>query len=169
MRTVLRGGSVVAGALLAAALLLGGGGSRVWAAGQEQGSRGSEAELERQVRKLQEQIERLQRELERLQAATRGPGATSLREIERRIEALARDLERLRVGAAAEVRAEESKYGFGPAASKVYRTRRGLSVGGYGEMLYQGFDSRRDDGTRSNKSETLDSLRAVFYFGYKFN
>lgn len=126
--------------------------------------------LEEQVRELEKQIEALKREVERLRAAG-GAGAADerLREIERRIEALARDLEQLRLGEAAEVKAEQSIYGFGPAASKVYRVKRGLSVGGYGEMLYQRFDDDRDDGAPSGRSDTLDFQRAVLYFGYKFS
>ena len=72
------------------------------------------------------------------------------------------------IGEAA-VEATESEHGFGPAASKVYRKNQGLSIGGYGEMLYQGFDSTRDDGTASGKTNQLDFVRAITYFGYKFN
>jgi hypothetical protein len=65
--------------------------------------------------------------------------------------------------------ADESQYGLGPAASKIYRTDRGLSIGGYGELLYQKFDSERDNGTDSGRTDTFDLLRGVLYFGYKFN
>jgi hypothetical protein len=54
----------------------------------------------------------------------------------------------------------ESRYGLGPAASKVYGIEQGLSVGGYGEFLYE----NRDGGV-----DRLDALRAVLYFGYKFD
>ena len=56
----------------------------------------------------------------------------------------------------------ESKHGLGPAASKIYETDHGISIGGYGEALYQNFD----DG---DKTDQFDMLRAVLYFGYKFN
>ncbi len=128
-------------------------------------------DLERQLRNLEKQIEDLQRELERLRSASGAVGASESRlsEIERRIEALGRDLEALRVGQAAEVKAEGSVYGFGPAASKVYKVKRGLSVGGYGEMLYQNLASERDDGAAVATKDSADFLRAVLYFGYKFS
>lgn len=131
----------------------------------------SEQGLERRVDDLEEKIDQLRRELERLRGSGAGGGVDSatLAELGRRIEVLTRDLERLRIGEAAEVSVDTSKHGFGPAASKIYGTKKGLSVGGYGEMLYQAPASRRDDGSRSNRSETLDFLRAVLYFGYKFN
>ena len=91
-----------------------------------------------------------------------------LDEIERRIEILAVELETLRIGEAA-VKAVESVYGLGPAASKVYRVDKGVSIGGYGEMLYQNFSSTLEDGTPNSKTDELDYLRAVVYFGYKFN
>ncbi len=55
----------------------------------------------------------------------------------------------------------ESRHGLGPAASKVYDADEGLSIGGYGEALYQVRNGRAAD--------ELDLLRAVFYFGYRFS
>src|SRR5207245_2492385 len=57
---------------------------------------------------------------------------------------------------------------FGPAASKVYGAKGGVSIGGYGEMLYQNFHSRADDGRPSGAIDTADLERAVLYFGYKW-
>jgi len=91
-----------------------------------------------------------------------------LEEIERRIEILAGEVEALRIGRAA-VSADESNYGLGPAASKIYRTERGVSIGGYGEMLYSHFDSTTEGGAASDKTDQFDFLRAVIYVGYKFN
>lgn len=91
-----------------------------------------------------------------------------LEEIERRIEILAGEVEALRIGRAA-VSADESVYGLGPAASKIYRTERGVSIGGYGEMLYSHFDSTIEGGAPSDKIDQFDFLRAVMYVGYKFN
>lgn len=97
------------------------------------------------------------------------PGTDArLAELERRLDLLAGELERMDLGEAA-AEATTGEKGFGPAASKIYRTERGLSVGGYGEMLYQSPSSERDDGTPSGGQDQLDFLRAVFYFGYKFN
>lgn len=96
------------------------------------------------------------------------PPAATLDELSRRIDLLAAELERLQLGETA-AEADVAERGLGPAASKIYRTGRGLSVGGYGEMLYQNFDSTRDDGTPSGSTDELDLLRGVLYFGYKFN
>jgi len=101
--------------------------------------------------------------------------AGRLEELERRLDLLAAELERVGLGgaaagqAAAASPAEGGEFGFAPAASKVYRTEQGLSIGGYGEMLYEGFESERDDGTPSGTQDQLDFLRAIVYFGYKFN
>jgi hypothetical protein len=59
--------------------------------------------------------------------------------------------------------------GLGPAASKVYGARDGVSIGGYGEALYEAFASERDDGTSSGKIDQADFLRGVFYIGSKFD
>ncbi len=59
--------------------------------------------------------------------------------------------------------------GLAPAASKIYSTEQGFSIGGYGEGLYSNFDSTRDDGSPSGKSDTADFLRLVTYLGYKFD
>jgi len=91
-----------------------------------------------------------------------------LEEIERKIDVLAGEVEREELGEAAAT-ADQSDYGYGPAASKVYRTGQGLSVGGYGEMLYEGYDATLDDGTAAGKTDQLDFLRAIVYVGYKWN
>ncbi len=57
----------------------------------------------------------------------------------------------------------ESIHGMGPAASKVYNKDQGLSIGGYGEVLYQNYNGSDTDAT-----DTFDMLRAILYFGYKF-
>jgi hypothetical protein len=96
-------------------------------------------------------------------------GADSMiAELSRRIDLLAAELERERLGAAATV-ADRAERGLGPAASKVYRADHGVSVGGYGEMLYENFAAERDDDAAAARSDRLDFLRAVLYVGYKFS
>jgi hypothetical protein len=58
----------------------------------------------------------------------------------------------------------DSVYGMGPAASKVYNQDQGLSIGGYGEVLYE-----NHNGSDNTKNDQFDMLRAILYFGYKFN
>jgi hypothetical protein len=88
-------------------------------------------------------------------------------ELERQVQVLASEVERLKIGEAA-IEADTVKYGMGPAASKVYRGH-GISLGGYGEVQYNNFAGKDDQGNPSGKRDTIDTLRAVLYTGYKFN
>ncbi len=82
--------------------------------------------------------------------------------LEQQVQALTGELERDLFG---DVIPElgESIHGMGPAASKVYNKEQGLSIGGYGEILYQNYNGRD-----INKTDEFDMLRAILYFGYKF-
>ncbi|HKI02314.1 MAG TPA: hypothetical protein VKK31_10055 [Thermoanaerobaculia bacterium] len=116
---------------------------------------------EERVRDLERQVEQLKAETAAMKGGgEQGSDAGRITELERRLEVLAGEIEKMKIGEAA-VSAEASENGFGPAASKVYRSERGLSIGGYGEVRYQDFDS--------DESAELDLLRAVLYFGYKWN
>ena len=55
----------------------------------------------------------------------------------------------------------DSAFGLGPSASKVYAAEEGLSLGGYGEALYE----RRS----GDVPDEADFLRAVLYVGYRFD
>lgn len=125
--------------------------------------------VEERLLQLEQEIRRLQSELEALRGGEGAKDAGRVRELEQQVDTLSRELERKRLGAAAIPAAEGSAHGLGPAASKVYRVERGVSIGGYGEMLYEDFDATRDDGSESGRKDQLDFVRAVFYFGYKFN
>ena len=132
---------------------------------------------EETLRRLESEVSRLRAAVAALEAAREPTPAqeraplTDLAELARRIDLLAAELEKLRLGESApELIAEgPGVAGLGPAASKVYAVEQGLSIGGYGEMVYQGFDSSRDDGAASGKKDEIDFLRAVLYFGYKWN
>lgn len=91
-----------------------------------------------------------------------------LAEMERRLEAVTRELERMRLGQDVVV-ADSSARGLGPAASRVYRIEQGVSVGGYGELLYENYATEREDGVATGSVDRFDALRAVVYLGYKFN
>lgn len=117
-------------------------------------------------------IDRLEQEVAELRTAVaelRGEGAANsrLEELERRLGVLAEEVESLRVGETAF--ADRAERGLGMAASKVYRSKPGVSIGGYGEALYTAFDNRREDGSSSGATDTFDLLRTIFYFGYKFD
>ncbi len=77
------------------------------------------------------------------------------------IEALKEEIRRLRLEMAMPEVELKSYFGLGPAASKIYYTPRGLSIAGYGEIIYENYlhDSKTDRG---------DVLRFIPYIGYKF-
>jgi len=150
-----------------------------------------QASQQTQIEELRRQVEQMKQELDELrsektetaeaapmeaegadEASTSSSTAARLdqrlAEIERQIEVLAGEVEREQLGEAAPA-AETSEHGYGPAASKIYRTGQGLSIGGYGEMLYQGYDDTLDDGSDAGATDQLDFLRAIVYFGYKWN
>ena len=154
MRRLRDGSRLAAAAMVAAAFL--------WmvppATAQEATAPKSAEELAREVAELRAEIEALKAARE----------AADWAELERRIDLLAAEIEKLKLGESAPA-ADATLPGSGPAASKVYRVAEGLSIGGYGEMLFQSFDGRRDDGSPSGRSDRVDFLRAVVYFGYKWS
>ena len=100
--------------------------------------------------------------------AAQATDSARIAEMERRLEAMSRDLEALRLGQDV-VLADSSVLGFGPAASKVYRVGSGVSIGGYGELLYENYATEREDGADAGVPDRLDALRAIVYVGYKFS
>ena len=119
------------------------------------------AELERQVRELRQEVEAMRKS---------GQGG-DVAELQRRIDVLTREIENLKLGEAAPAASaqEGGVHGLGPAASKVYGVKQGVSIGGYGEFLYQNFDGSLEDGTPSGETDSADLVRLVLYTGYKFN
>lgn len=79
-------------------------------------------------------------------------------ELEKRQEVLEEELITLKSSGYA-TRATEPYLGMGPAASKVYRVEEGVSLAGYGEMLYEAVPG---------KDNRLDFLRLITYIGYRF-
>lgn len=55
----------------------------------------------------------------------------------------------------------DSVFGLGPGASKIYQKDQGLSIGGYGEAIYQAF--------AGDTTAEADFTRAIIYVGYKFD
>ncbi len=101
--------------------------------------------------------------------AVHAQDTTDVDRLEAQVEAITRELEELRLGRDLVVEADTSVYGFGPAASKVYKVAQGVSLGGYGEVLYENFADSREDDTPSGATDRLDALRAIVYVGYKFS
>ena len=96
---------------------------------------------------------------------------SDLEELRRQIDVLAAEMERLRSSeAVTEITDEEARQlGLGTAAASVYRQEQGVSIAGYGEMLYENFAAQDESGQGVNQGTQLDFLRAVVYFGYRFN
>jgi len=93
----------------------------------------------------------------------------TLRELIRRIDILTEELEKMRLGGVAETK-YESRYGMGPAASRVYQLdKSGISISGYGEVIYENFSTEQDNGSPSGKANSFDFLRHVTYLGFRFN
>jgi hypothetical protein len=116
---------------------------------------------------LKAQVEALRAEVARLQQQ----GASErVSELERRIDLLAAEIEKARMGGAEEATPTTTpQAGLGPAASKVYAKAKGVSLGGYGEVLYQRPSTRQQDGTASGAEARIDLLRYITYIGYKFS
>lgn len=115
-------------------------------------------------------LEKRMAELEALLSQLAAAGASpDVAELQRRLDLLSAELEKARLGEAAAPKELTSFSGLGPAASKVYGRERGVSIGGYGEAIVQDYAATADDGTRTGKERVADLLRAVLYFGYKFN
>jgi hypothetical protein len=85
------------------------------------------------------------------------------------VDAILRELETMRLGADVVAQADTGIYGFGPAASKVYKGRPGVSIGGYGEFHYENFAANRQDDVPAGLGDRIDALRAIVYVGYKFS
>ncbi|HEU4418495.1 MAG TPA: hypothetical protein VFT55_06120 [Planctomycetota bacterium] len=91
--------------------------------------------------------------------------ATAQETVEQRLDRIERENRELRqrvdqmAGAPA---AQEQQPGAGlpPGSKKVYSIGDGLSVAGYGEMLFS---------QNSGRTDVADALRAVIYFGYRFD
>ncbi|MEP0773679.1 MAG: hypothetical protein HRF46_04875 [Acidobacteriota bacterium] len=118
----------------------------------------------------EERLAELERQLAALRAALADREGQDLTELRRQLQALAEEVERLRSGEGAARPAEEAKsWGLAPSAAKVYGVEGGVSLGGYGEMIYQDPAARRQDGAPSGRRAEVDFWRAVVYLGYKFD
>jgi hypothetical protein len=87
----------------------------------------------------------------------------------RRVDILTQEIEKSKLGEAGE-RKYESRFGMGPAASQVYQLKKtGVSLAGYGEILYQNFSTTTDAGVSSSSKDQIDYLRHILYVGFRFN
>lgn len=90
--------------------------------------------------------------------------SAATQELARRVEVLTDEVQKLKEQLVLPEKDEyKSVFGLGPAASRIYRTRRGLSMGGYGEFNLE--VKAHDKGKGNN---VADLLRIIQYVGYKF-
>ncbi|HUE77838.1 MAG TPA: FAD:protein FMN transferase, partial [Longimicrobiales bacterium] len=101
-------------------------------------------------------------------ASSAAQDTTEIERLKAQVDAITRELERMRLGGDVVARADTGVLGFGPAASKVYKVAEGVSVGGYGEVLYRWQADELEDGTASETLNRWDALRAILYVGYRF-
>lgn len=127
------------------------------------------AATQKRIDELEKKIDELTKQLADARATGSAVPADRLTELERRLDVLAAELEKLRSGSGADEAPLAAGHGLGPAASKIYGKDRGVSIGGYGEALYQNYSTRADDGSPTELEDNIDLLRAVLYFGYKFD
>ncbi len=83
-------------------------------------------------------------------------------ELERRLDLVAFEIERLRTGDVLLDERDAQRYGLGPSASAVYRSRGGVSIAGYGEMLYS-------NALTGGGTDSIDFLRAVVFVGSRLS
>ena len=78
------------------------------------------------------------------------------------VKALAEEVRRLKLELSVPDVIQFGSYsGAGPGASRVYHQPKGLSIGGYGEVVYTNYADDRAD--------FAEVLRLVLYVGYRFN
>ena len=120
-------------------------------------------ELWKIIQTQQKQIDEMNAKLKTTPEKTTAQG--DVQKLTRKTDVLSQEVEKLRTNLAIPEEAKyKSAYGLGPAASKVYSVGKGLSIGGYGEGMYQGIVGDKNADSKSN----ADLERMVLYAGYKF-
>lgn len=119
-------------------------------------------EQQKQIETLKTKTEAAAKKTEAAPAKTEAAG--DVKTLERKTDVLSQEVEKLRTNLAIPEEAKyKSAYGLGPAASKVYSVGKGLSIGGYGEAMYQ-----NHVGDKGDNVNNADMERMVLYAGYKF-
>ncbi|HVY54288.1 MAG TPA: hypothetical protein VHC46_00875, partial [Thermodesulfobacteriota bacterium] len=113
---------------------------------------------EERIKELENKLKSVSDELQQLKA--QGIPDDRLQAIEEKLSVLAEEIDNIKQVSVVPEPTYQQMFGAGPAASKVYLSNKGLSIGGYGELLtgQAVFDG----------DNTVDTQRFVLYFGYKF-
>lgn len=110
------------------------------------------------IEQLERKLQSVTEELDALKAG--GVPDDKLQSIEDKLSVLAEEIDNIKSASVVSDPTYEQVYGAAPAASKVYLKDKGLSIGGYGELLVGQI--------REDEDNIVDSQRVVLYFGYKF-
>ncbi len=110
------------------------------------------------IRQLENKLQNVTTELQELKSS--GMTDDRLQSIEDKISVLAEEIDNIKSASVVSDPTYEQVYGAAPAASKVYLKDKGLSIGGYGELLV--------GQVRQDEDNVVDAQRVVLYFGYKF-
>ena len=92
-------------------------------------------------------------------------------ELQRQLDILAEEVERLRSGEEQVDLPEDDAraLGLAPSAAAAYARGSGVSIAGYGEMLYENFANEDEAGQPTGSTSRFDFVRAILYAGYRFN
>jgi hypothetical protein len=106
--------------------------------------------------------------------ASVSPSASSvetkrLEDLEKKIQVLTDEVQNAKAGYEVIPTVGEGKFGLSPAASKIYQVKKGVSLGGYGEMIYNNVAREDQSGTFTGNADTIDFVRQIIYLGYRFN
>lgn len=110
------------------------------------------------IEQLEKKLQSVTEELDELKS--QGIANDRLQSIEDKLTILAEEIDNIKSSAVVPEPTYEQVYGSAPAASKVYLSNKGLSIGGYGELLV--------GQVREDANNVVDAQRVVLYFGYKF-
>ncbi|MEX0999812.1 MAG: hypothetical protein WD000_07625 [Thermodesulfobacteriota bacterium] len=110
------------------------------------------------IEQLEKKLQSVTQELQELK--TGGVPNDKLQSIEDKLSILAEEIDNIKSASVVSDPTYEQVYGAAPAASKVYLKDKGLSIGGYGELLV--------GQVREDENNIVDTQRVVLYFGYKF-
>jgi hypothetical protein len=133
------------------------------------------ASTDERIQLLENQLLQMQRELQTLreEAAREKAAAEKARQAqENQSDVLAEAVDALKSSLTIPEEMElEGQYGLAPGASKVYRRDTGLSIGGYGELVFRKptTDRVRTAGGVAVDQTRSDAQRLILYTGYKFN
>jgi hypothetical protein len=140
----------------------------VRAGSEEDGIRTKLQQLEERLKQLEQQSATASSKGSAEAGQTKSPAIEELRQ---QLDILAAEVEKLRSGERlVEVTSEQVRsMGLAPSAAATYRKERGVSIAGYGQMLYENFKGANERGEPSSEGSQLDFLRAILYAGYRFN